>query len=154
LVLVALGLVVQACAVENPVAPMGANRTVRPQPLGIEGKPPEAAADGPYFTPFDREHAPQLINRDEVSKALDDGYPRLVRDAGVGGRAEVWLQISDQGVVTDARLNRSTGQPALDIAALELARVMKFTAAQYNNQPVMVWVSIPITYTAPLPPSK
>lgn len=103
-----------------------------------------AIGETPSFTPFTV--APQLKNRDDVGRALEREYPPLLRDAGVGGKVEVWVRISDQGKVEDVRINQSSGHPALDEAAIKVGQVMQFTPAMNRDKQVPVWVSIPITF--------
>ena len=103
-----------------------------------------AIGETPSFTPFTV--APTLRNRDEVGRALEREYPALLRDAGVGGRVDVWVRLDDKGAVQDVQVNASSGQPSLDEAALRVARVMEFTAAMNRDKQVPVWVSIPIQF--------
>jgi protein TonB len=103
-----------------------------------------AIGETPSFTPFTV--APQLQNRDEVGRALEREYPSLLRDAGVGGKVDVWIRISEKGAVENVQVHTSSGQPALDDAALKVAQVMKFSAAMNRDKQVPVWVSIPITF--------
>ena len=87
-----------------------------------------------------------MRNRDEVARVLVSEYPPLLRDAGVGGRVEVWIRLDDQGAVQDAQVRQSSGQPSLDEAALRVARIIEFSPAMNRDQAVPVWVSIPITF--------
>jgi len=103
-----------------------------------------AIGETPSFTPFTV--APQLKNRDDVSRALEREYPPLLRDAGVGGKIDVWVRISDKGVVEDVQIHTSSGHPALDEAAIKVGKVMQFTPAMNRDKQVPVWVSIPITF--------
>jgi protein TonB len=113
---------------------------------GTEKKEEAVVAIGetPSFTPFTV--APQLKNRDDVGRALEREYPPLLRDAGVGGKVEVWVRISDQGQVEDVQIHQSSGHPALDEAAIKVGQVMQFTPAMNRDKQVPVWVSIPITF--------
>jgi TonB family protein len=104
---------------------------------------PEA---GPQFTPFT--DSPEIANRADVQRALESNYPPLLRDAGIGGETLVWFLIDDSGEVADLRINRSSGKPALDDAALAVARTMRFTPARNRGVAVPVWVAIPIVFTA------
>ena len=52
-------------------------------------------ADRPSFIPFDTN--PVLQNAGEVQQALQDAYPRDLRDRGVGGRVEMWLYVDEIG---------------------------------------------------------
>lgn len=98
------------------------------------------------FTPFTTR--PELRNREQVSQALERNYPPLLRDAGIGGEALVWFFIDRSGTVARASINRSAGYPALDSAALQVARTMEFTAAENRGEPVPVWVAIPIVFSS------
>jgi TonB family protein len=103
-----------------------------------------AIGETPSFTPFTV--APNLKNRDDVGRALEREYPPLLRDAGVGGKVEVWVRISDKGAVEDVQIHQSSGHPALDEAAIKVGQVMQFTPAMNRDKQVPVWVSIPITF--------
>ena len=109
-----------------------------------EGSAVVAIGETPSFTPFTV--APQLKNRDDVGRALEREYPPLLRDAGVGGKVEVWVRISDKGAVEDVQIHQSSGHPALDEAAIKVGQVMQFTPAMNRDKQVPVWVSIPITF--------
>ena len=100
--------------------------------------------DQPTFTPYT--FPPKMQNVDEVSAALEREYPPLLRDAGVGGRVEVWIRLDDRGVVEKVQVNVSSGHPALDEAALEVARIIEFSPAMNRDKAVPVWVSVPITF--------
>jgi protein TonB len=59
----------------------------------------------------------------------------------------VWLYISEAGVVEKAEVNRSSGVDELDAAATTLAKDMVFRPAANAGEPVGVWVSIPISFS-------
>ena len=100
----------------------------------------------PVFTPYTV--APELRNRDEVSRALIRYYPPLLRDAGIGGTVLVWFFIDEQGRVQKTQVNKSSGQQSLDQAALRVADLMRFTPALNRDQKVKVWVALPIVFSA------
>lgn len=106
----------------------------------------KAVADRPTFTPFTER--PELKDKEAVAKALESYYPPLLRDAGIGGRAQVWFFISETGKVEKVQLNETSGYEALDQAALKVARSMAFTPARNKGKPVPVWVSIPLVFQA------
>ena len=103
-----------------------------------------AIGEVPSFTPFTV--APILQNRADVGRALEREYPQLLRDAGVGGSCEVWIRISEAGIVQDVQVNQSSGHPALDNAAMRVGQTMEFSPAMNRDKQVPVWVSIPITF--------
>lgn len=112
--------------------------------------------DAPTFTPMTVR--PDLKNSREVREAIGRLYPPLIRDAGIGGTALVWLFIDEQGEVRRALINRSSGRPELDEAALEVSRVMEFSPAMNRDEVVPVWVALPITFgeraSRPPPPAE
>lgn len=108
------------------------------------GQQQTAVADGPTFTPFTER--PELQDKAAIAKALEDYYPPLLKDAGIGGTTQVWLYIDDTGKVAKVQLNETSGHPALDQAALKVAKMMEFTPAKNKDKPVNVWVSIPIVF--------
>jgi TonB family protein len=79
----------------------------------------ETRASGPQFTPVTVKH--DIKNRREVQRALEREHPPLLREAGIGGTALIWLYIDEGGVVRDVRIRESSGHEALDRAALDVA---------------------------------
>ena len=103
-------------------------------------------ADTPSATPYTV--PPNLSNEEEVQQAIDDEYPAMLRDAGIGGTVHVQIFVDVAGVVQNAVVGRSSGHDPLDEAALRAARVMRFTPALDVDEPVPVWIAIPITFIA------
>jgi periplasmic protein TonB len=114
--------------------------------------PPPSAARGadievaPMFVR--RTVEPQLKNQREIERVLERNYPAMLRDAGVGGTPVLWFLIDETGQVLQTRVRTSSGYPALDEAAQKIAAQMRFSPALNNTTPVMVWVEIPILFTA------
>ena len=73
-------------------------------------------------------------------------YPPILRDAGIEGTVEVWFFISEEGIVGDRRVSKSSGQEQFDLAALKVADVFRFTPALNRDQRVAVWIQVPITF--------
>jgi TonB family protein len=89
---------------------------------------------------------PNLLNRTEVQRALERSYPALLRDAGIGGTAVMWMLLDENGRVVDTQIKESSGQAALDKAALEVAPLMRFSPAKNRDQRVKVWVVVPLKF--------
>ena len=110
--------------------------------------PPEDAGTdlsaAPTFTPFTV--APDILNRNEVVRAMEREYPPLLRDAGIGGTVRVHFFIDENGRVQDTRIDQSSGHQALDDAALNVADVYRFSPALNRDKKVPVWISLPITF--------
>jgi protein TonB len=100
--------------------------------------------DTPSFTPHTVK--PGLTNADEVQRALVREYPPMLRDAQIGGTVIVWLFVDTEGRVENSKVDKSSGYPMLDAAALDVANTMRFTPAYNRDQKVPVWVSIPIKF--------
>lgn len=104
-------------------------------------------AAAPQFTPFTV--APRVTNTAEVVKALVHDYPVLLRNAGIGGVATVWFLVDENGRVIKRQLDKGSGYPELDAAALKVADIMRFTPGYNRDQKVPVWISIPIRFAPP-----
>lgn len=76
-------------------------------------------------------------------------YPLALACDGIGGKVELMITVGPEGTVTRADMQRSSGQAALDDAALEAVRGWTFRAATYNGQPVETQVAVPITFNVP-----
>ncbi len=109
---------------------------------GFDGEVDLSAA--PMFTPMTVR--PEIRNRSEVQAALMREYPPILRDAGIGGTVVVWFFITEDGVVQDKRVSRSSGQVQFDEAALEVADVFRFSPALNRDRRVQVWIEVPITF--------
>ncbi len=127
----------------SPTAPLDATEEVDGAPL------PEDLRASPTFTPFTVR--PDLVNRTEVSAALIEAYPTELREAGIGGTTSVWFLLDATGAVRETRVQEPSGHAAVDAAALEVARAMKFTPALNAGEPVPVWVAFPITFQSRAP---
>jgi TonB family protein len=104
--------------------------------IPIVFSPPAAQAPG---RPAD---GPRLLNQAEVQATLSRSYPPLLRDAGIGGTAFIYLYVDTDGVPKRMQLSRSSGHAALDEAALQVAAVMRF---EEPKEPV--WLEIPVVFT-------
>ncbi len=102
-------------------------------------------SDAPVWTLRDVD--PYYKNKEEMERALVREYPPLLRDAGIGGTTTVWFFVDETGKVVKTQLQKSSGQAALDQAALKVADVAVFAPAMHRDKPVPVWVALPITFT-------
>lgn len=100
----------------------------------------------PFFTPYTV--APRYENAEEVRQAIRDEYPPLLRDAGIGGTVHLNFFVDKTGAVADATVAETSGHPALDEAALRVAKVFRFTPARNRDEVVEAGVSFPITFAA------
>jgi len=116
----------------------------------VENLPPPPSdasriGDQPVFTPYTVR--PEIKNRREAIRIVERYYPKLLKDAGIGGKVNVWVFIDTNGVVKNAQVQQGSGNSALDDAALKAAREFEFTPALNRDKRVPVWVAIPITFS-------
>ncbi len=109
--------------------------------------PPDASrlGDNPVFTPFTVR--PEIKNRRRAIQIVARNYPRLLKDAGIGGTVNIWVFVDTQGRVNNAQVQKSSGNKQLDEAALASAQQFVFSPALNRDQKVPVWVAIPITFS-------
>lgn len=119
----------------------------------VESLPPPPTKDAagaadlaaaPTFTPMTVR--PRLLNAAELARLLIEYYPRLLRDAGIGGTVLVWFYIDEEGRVVRTLVHETSGWDELDLAALKVADRMEFSPAYNRDEPVPVWVSVPVTF--------
>lgn len=101
--------------------------------------------NGPFTQP------PELLNRDEVFRLAEAGYPAEMKEVGLGGTPTVRMFVDADGSVKARGLERSSAIPALDSAALKVAEAMRFAPARDGDRPVHLWVSIPVQFRLQLP---
>lgn len=134
-----VGLLAVACGIPTPDA------LTAPDVDAADETTTPTLAEQPTFTPYTMK--PELENVSDVQTALEEEYPPLLRDAGVGGTTIVWFFIDAEGRVQQTRVARSSGHAEIDEAALRVADVMEFTPAMNRDERVPVWVQFPITFT-------
>lgn len=103
-----------------------------------------AQAEQPTFVAYDT--PPVLENGGEIQQVLMRAYPSELKNAGIGGRVEMWLYVDLSGAVTNHELKTSSGNEALDRAAAEVVRQMRFRPARNRGEPTAVWVSQWLTF--------
>ncbi len=114
----------------------------------VENLPPPPSggspADRPSFIPYDT--PPRLTNVSQIRALLQRYYPRNLKDAGIGGRVELWLYVNEQGRVEKSQVKTSSGNTQLDEAAGRVATEMNFTPAKNRDRVTAVWVSQWVTF--------
>ncbi|MGH7469681.1 MAG: TonB family protein [Longimicrobiales bacterium] len=90
---------------------------------------------------------PKLLNPVDVQEATRRYYTASLRDASIEGTPHVSVHITDAGEVAIARLRQSSGNEALDQAALRVAGVMRFVPARFNDRPIPIWFDVAIEFS-------
>jgi TonB family protein len=147
-ILAGVGMILVAVACLAP-SPMALDDETELPPVAAEApsmaEAVQGVADEPVFTPFTVR--PDIKNRNEIALAMEENYPPLLRDAGIGGTVTVWFLIDEEGITRKTQINETSGHRALDDAALGVAGVIQFTPAMNQDKSVPVWISLPITFT-------
>ena len=99
---------------------------------------------GPVFTPYTQ--PPELKEWQRASAIVERFYPDLLEAAGVGGTVLMWVFVNRDGTVDTTRLQKGSGVPELDEAALAAVREFEFVPARNRGEVVSVWIMIPITF--------
>lgn len=91
---------------------------------------------------------PELTNQKDVERALVRHYPPGLAARGVGGTPIVWFHVGEDGNVRELQVSKTSGICAFDVAAMNVAAIMRFTPALVDGVPVPIWVEIPVVFSA------
>lgn len=113
---------------------------------------PGARIDRPRL----RERQPELLNRTETARALARvAQQNTGRLEGMGGMAitVARFRVNADGTTdaASAAVQRSSGDQELDLAAVAAVADMRFRPAAIEDEPVRVWVTIPISFQLSAP---
>ena len=106
--------------------------------------PPPSPEDSEYvFIAYDEPPVP-VGGYNAIQEKLI--YPEIARKAGAEGRVEVQTQIDVNGEVISTKVVQSLGSNGCDEAAVAAIRAVKWKPAMNRDQPVKVWILIPIDF--------
>lgn len=77
-------------------------------------------------------------------------YPQAAECSGEGGTTVLRVTVERDGVPAKVLQAQSSGNAALDQAALDAVQTWKFRAATRNGQPVTHTITVPVTFPAVL----
>lgn len=121
--------------------------TVPAVPPPVPEPTPRSGWVGPAAT------LPRLHDRDRLQAIIAENYPRELQEAGVGGTVRLLLWVDSAGAVDFVNVGQSSGEPALDRAALEVAPTFRFEPARRWGHPVGTWVEFDMVFE-PRPPER
>ena len=81
----------------------------------------------------------------EQLTAIAPEYPKAARDAGIQGTVMVMAFVQPYGTLSAVHVVKSI--PALDDAAVQAVKKLRFKPALFQGRPVGVWVGIPVKFT-------
>lgn len=73
-------------------------------------------------------------------------YPRAAWSRGASGTTVLKILISAEGTVDSAFVLETSGDPALDSAAVANARYLEWDAAHQGGKPIPIWGRLPVVY--------
>jgi TonB family protein len=74
-------------------------------------------------------------------------YPLELWDEGVEGETILRVRVNEVGEVDRAEIAQSSGHAALDSAALNGAKELRFTPGMKNGKRVEVWAQVPVHFS-------
>jgi protein TonB len=73
-------------------------------------------------------------------------YPESARRQGVTGTTTLLFEVLESGRVGEVRVEHTAGHPDLDQAAAEAIKKWRFEPARRGNQPITVWLRMPVKF--------
>jgi protein TonB len=123
--------------------PAVASEPAIPRDDAPRGSPPVAVA-APPVAPRESLVAPDF--RAAYLNNPPPPYPRSARRSGEQGTVTLRVHVATDGVPTRVELERSSGSPTLDEAALEAVKTWRFVPARRGTDPVAAWVIVPVIF--------
>lgn len=74
-------------------------------------------------------------------------YPEALWDEDVEGQAVVMLHVSEEGLVDSVYVRSTSGYAEMDSAALAGARTLRFHPGMRGEEPVEVWIRLPVRFS-------
>jgi protein TonB len=117
-------------------------------PLTADAPPPPIAriTTTPQITP-PRPPAPGTPIRPVSMPDTSDYYPSSAKIAGEEGRPMVALCVGPNGRIESADVVESSGFPALDEAAVRVAKAGRYKPATENGQPIRACARLPVKFS-------
>lgn len=114
---------------------------------GVPGPPmPEGAGDEElYADAAPVEETPVLWNLKLVDMRPPNYPPRCLR-LGIEGRVKVRVLVGENGRPQEVTVGESSGESALDQAAIEAVREWRFEPAKRNGVAVRAWAIVPVEF--------
>jgi len=134
----------------KPVAKPDPVREVAPEPVqqAAPAAPAPPAPPVQQATPAPEAPAPVTPPRTDAAHLNNPApqYPALSRRLGEQGRVMLDVYILPDGSVGEIKLNRSSGFPRLDNAALQAVKTWKYVPAKRGDKPIPFWYVQPVSF--------
>lgn len=134
----------------KPVAKPEPVREVAPEPVpqAAPAAPTPPAPPVQQAAPAPEAPAPVTPPRTDAAHLNNPApqYPALSRRLGEQGRVMLDVYILPDGSVGEIKLNRSSGFPRLDNAALQAVKTWKYVPAKRGDKPIPFWYVQPVSF--------
>lgn len=102
-----------------------------------------------YFSPAELTEQPALKSPQQAQEAILRAYPKVMRDAGIGGKVQVRFVIGPDGKVVPSTIEVvAASAKALGEAAAKAVAEIEFKPGRKDGQPVPAMVIMPIVFGA------
>lgn len=138
----------------TPVPKPTATPTTEPVRESVVEPAQQAAPAAPPAAPV-QQSAPVTDTQAPVTPPRTDAahlnnpappYPALSRRLGEQGRVMLDVYILPDGSVGEIKLNKSSGFPRLDNAALQAVKTWKYVPARRGDKPIPYWYVQPVSF--------
>lgn len=107
---------------------------------------PSVISDGPGSGPIVSEPVTTMPRIDPSRPLAEPVYPPQEIRMNRAGSVLLALQVLPDGSIGDVRVERSSGRPRLDEAAVRAARTWKLVPGTRDGVPVAMWKQVPVTF--------
>ncbi len=141
--------------VDTPVTdPVPPDTQVKKYEIGdelLEGEPgppsPPDAVVGGTALDSSRAHEPPVVENLSLRRMQAPVYPPRCLRMGIEGVVKVRVLVGENGKPQEITLSKSSGESALDRAAMEAIKEWEFNPATRNGLPIRAWVIVPVAFT-------
>ena len=113
---------------------------------GVPGPPSPPGAEVEGSGTEEPTHEPAIHGKVKLLRMKPPVYPPRCLRMGVEGLVKVKVLVGEDGVPQEITLATSSGESALDEAAMEAVHSWLFVPAMRNGVPVRVWAVVPIEF--------
>ena len=133
---------------ESSSLPRNPQLYVPPEPL-IEvdsNKPSSVGSTEPTGEQGHTAIIEEAVTNPRILSSSQPEYPMTSRRNEEEGTVLIKVMVSPYGTASDVQLEKSSGYPRLDAAAIKAARAWTFVPAQRGSQAIARWISVPVTF--------
>ena len=126
-------------------SPPEATPAMAPAPVAVSAPLDDEADELPAFRPA-RVTYPTLVDPDAERDLIRRHYPPELQRAGVGGTVRLLLWVAEDGSVDNVQTRSNSGVAALDRAAMQGARSLRFHPASDGDKAVGTYVEFDLVF--------